>query len=156
MFISIILLINSTDVKCLSVDGSIWGTDVMTSIRCLFIFYYFILVIFWNLLYAQIYSAEVVPCLFLVLGWNSVPNMWQVVLSNVSIHSRVVHSYIYCHFDGPSHIVSLPAYDSKVFHWCYVPSVVLVFKNMWWCLQMFLIYFSKNSGLLLYIQVGPT
>ena len=54
------------------------GTDVMTSIGCLFIFYYFISIYYilfslflGNSCMHSCYSAEVVICLFLVLGWNT-------------------------------------------------------------------------------------
>ena len=40
--------------------------------------------------------------------------MWQIVFSNVFAQGRVVHSNIYGFFDSLGHIVSLPAYDSKV------------------------------------------
>ena len=72
-----------------------------------------------------------------------IPQVWQVVLPNVLIQSRIVHSYVHGFFDFSSHIVSLPAYDFDVFLTCCVTSVILVLINWWWSFQMFFIHFSK-------------
>ena len=42
---------------------------------------------------------------------NSIPKVWQVVLSNIPIQSRIFHSHVHAFFDCSGHIVSLPAYD---------------------------------------------
>ena len=60
-------------------------------------------------------------------------------LFNVGMFTPCVHDLLYC----SCHIVAFPAYYFKVFHRCCVTSVVLVFIYRWWCLQMFLIPFSK-------------
>ena len=53
----------------------IWGTDVMTSFRCLFIFYYSISIIllfhFIEPLYTHVFGAELIIYLFSVLGWST-------------------------------------------------------------------------------------
>ena len=54
--------------------------------------------------------------------------MWQVVLSNVSVQGKAVHSNVYGFCDGSSHVVPLPAYNSKVLHCCYVATVILMTK----------------------------
>ena len=49
-------------------------------------------------------------------------------------------------FDGSGHIITLPSYNLKVFHWCCVASNIIMFKYQWWCLQVFSISFLKGSG----------
>ena len=62
------------------------------------------------------YSAEVVINFSLWMEYRTLSQICtRPYFSNVSIQSSVVCSYIYGFFDGPGHIVSLPAYDSKVF-----------------------------------------
>ena len=60
---------------------------------------------------------------------NSVPNMWQIIFSNISVQGGVVHPNINGCFDGSSHVVSLPVYNMKVLNRCFVATVVLVFIN---------------------------
>ena len=54
--------------------------------------------------------------------------MWQIVLSNVSVQGRVVHSNVYGFFDDSSHVVSLPTHNSKVVHCCYMATVILIIE----------------------------
>ena len=77
------------------------------------------------------YSAEVIIYLFSILRWSATlyPQVWQVVLSNIPITSRIVHSYVHGLFHCTGHIVSLPAYDFEVFHRVCLASVALVLKN---------------------------
>ena len=59
---------------------------------------------------------------------HSFPKVWQVVLTNIPVQSRIVHSYVHGLFDCSCHIAALPAYDLEIFHRCNVASVVLVLK----------------------------
>ena len=47
---------------------------------------------------------------------NSVPNVWEIILPNISIQGRVVHSNVHGLIDGLSHAVLLPAYNFEVLH----------------------------------------
>ena len=47
---------------------------------------------------------------------NLVPNMWQVVFSNVFSEGRVVDSDVNGFFDGSGHTMSLPSYNFEVLH----------------------------------------
>ena len=58
-----------------------------------------------------------------------VPNVWQAVLSNISIQGRIVDHNMNCFFYGSSHIVPLPAYYFEVIHCCCVASSVLMVKD---------------------------
>ena len=58
---------------------------------------------------------------------HSIPKVCQVVLSNIHVQSRIVHSYVHDLFDCSCHIISLP--DLEDFHRCCVATVVLVLKN---------------------------
>ena len=60
---------------------------------------------------------------------NSVPNVWQIIFSNISVQGGVVHPNIHGFFDGPSHVFSLPAYNSEVLHCCFVATVILMVIN---------------------------
>ena len=66
--------------------------------------------------------------------WNGlqypIPKVWQVVLPYVSVQCGIVHSDVYGLLYCSCHIVVFPAFYFKVFHRCYVASVVLVF--MYW------------------------
>ena len=69
--------------------------------------------------------------LFLVLRWNTelCPKYVAGGTFSVSVQGRIVHSNIYGFFDGSSHVVLLPAYNSEVLHSCYVAIVILKIKN---------------------------
>ena len=45
---------------------------------------------------------------------NSIPNVWQIIFSSVSVQGGVIHPNIHGFFDGPSHVIPLPAYNFKV------------------------------------------
>ena len=64
--------------------------------------------------------------------WNemqhSIPKMWQVVLPNVPVQSRIVHSYVHGLLDCSCHILALPAYDLEIFYRYCAASGALVFK----------------------------
>ena len=47
---------------------------------------------------------------------KSVPNVWEIILPNISIQSGIVHHNVHGLFDGPSHAVLLPAYNLEVLH----------------------------------------
>ena len=54
----------------------------------------------------------------------------RLYLPNIFVQDRVVYSYIYRFFHGPSYIVLLPAYKFIVLHWCCVLPVVLWGSNI--------------------------
>ena len=60
---------------------------------------------------------------------------------------------VYCFFYGPGHILPLSAYYFEVFHCGYVASNILMFKNWWWCFQLFFVSLSKSSGWLPYLLI---
>ena len=89
---------------------------------------------------------------------NSVPYMWKVILTYVLIEGEV-NCYVDGLLDNSCKVVPLPTYYAKVFHWCILTCVGLVFKDRWRCLYMFLILFIKNCSWLpnvLFITVQPT
>ena len=47
---------------------------------------------------------------------TSVPNVWQIEFSNVPFQDGVIHPNIHGFFDGPSHVIPLPAYNFEVFN----------------------------------------
>ena len=74
----------------------------MTSVRCLLIFYCFILFIYLVYYLEPLVCTDVIVLRLLFIYFyfwdgiqNSVSNMCQAVLSNISIQSRVVHFYMY-------------------------------------------------------------
>ena len=77
---------------------------------------------------------------------NFVPDVWHIVLANISIKGRVVDSDVYCFFYGPGHMLSLPAYYPDIFHCCCVASSVLMLKNLVVVLLLFLVTLFKSSG----------
>ena len=82
---------------------------------------------------------------------NSVPNVWQIVFSNVSVQYGVIHFNIYGFFDGPSHVIPLPTHNFEVLNSCYMATATLMIINWRWCLQMFSKSFTKCSRWLLYV-----
>ena len=84
-----------------------------------------------NLLRHRCYGVEVY--LFSFYFWdgkqNFIPNVWQLVLANVSIEGRVIDSDVYSYLYGPCHILTLPSYNFEVFHCCCVTSNIMMFKN---------------------------
>ena len=82
---------------------------------------------------------------------NSVPNVWEVVVPNISIEGRVVHPYVHGLLNGPGQAVFLPAYNFKVLHCCIMATTVLMFKNWRLGLQVCLKSFTKCSSWFSYI-----
>ena len=64
------------------------------------------------------YSAEAVIYLFSIPEWNATFYhwVWQVILCNIPVQSRIVHSHVRGLLDCSCHIVALPAYDHEIFH----------------------------------------
>ena len=82
---------------------------------------------------------------------NPVPNVWKVVFPNISIEDGIVHPYVHGLLNHPGQAVFLPACNFKVLH-CYImATVVLMFKNWRWGLQIFLKSFTKCSSWFSYI-----
>ena len=84
--------------------------------------------------------------------------MWQIIFSNISVQDGVVHPNIHSFFDGSSYVVPLPVYNMEVFNCCFVATVILMFINWRWCLQIFFKSFYKCSRWLpsaLIITVNP-
>ena len=77
---------------------------------------------------------------------NFIPDVWQVVFTNVSVKGRVAVSYVYGLLYGPGHILIFPCYYFEVLQCCFMPSNVLMFKNGWWCFKVFLTSLFKSSG----------
>ena len=60
---------------------------------------------------------------------NSVPTVLQIVLSNVSVLGRVVHSNVYGLFGALAMLFLSPTYDFKVLQCFCMTSVILMIKK---------------------------
>ena len=73
-----------------------------------------------NRCYCQPLDAQILKCRGVHLVFSSgienfVPNMWQVVLTNIPVKGRVVNSDVNGFFDGSGHVMSLPFYNLKFY-----------------------------------------
>ena len=95
------------------------------------------------------YSAEAVIYLFSI--WDgmqhSIPKVWQVVPSNISVQSRIVHSYVM------ASLTALAILQPSLPMILKFSTDVLVLKYWWWCFQMFFISFSKHSRWFPYVLI---
>ena len=82
---------------------------------------------------------------------NSIPYVWEIVLSNIFVQGGIVNPDKHGFLDGSCHIVLFSAKDLEIVHWCYMATDVLVVVYCRRCLQMLFKSLPKGSPRLSYI-----
>ena len=146
LFHCLVYLYLGIDIIALLLQSYWIGTDVI--VQC---FVYVAQMLLWPNVLTSI--AQMLWCrgvLFNFQFWggkqNFVPNMWQVIFAHIPVEGGVVDSNVDGLLDGSGNDISLPSYDLKVIHRCFVASYVVIIKYWWWCFKMFFVSFFKGSG----------
>ena len=82
-----------------------------------------------------------------------IPDMWQLVLANISIKGWVIDSNQHGFPDGPGHALVLPAHYAEIVQGYFMASDGEVVMYRWWSSHVFSEFITKCSAWLLYIFI---